>query len=203
MLKLNDKVAALNCHKLEMNAYWKELFEDVFKKPLTWDFKNTNRPSCTTNLIVMTLNRLSNAFGLSWSRGVLYTLFVTLLFFTLYTWCLDLPYCGECFADTVKQLCLAHYAARIEVQRQSDLFLRNSALDGPADHLVLLNGRKAADPLIVGEGLVVRGDQTFDPFDAKILQHLYPDVPIEQHIGVFLTRRSCDDGRFDQANLFD
>ncbi len=56
---------------------------------------------------------------------------------------------------------------------------------------------------VVSEGLVVSGDQTFDPFDAEILQHLDPDMPIQQHVGVFLTRGSRDDRRFDQANLFD
>lgn len=43
---------------------------------------------------------------------------------------------------------------------------------------MLLDGRKAADPLVVSEGLVVSGDQTFDPFDAEILQHLDPDEPV-------------------------
>ena len=107
------------------------------------------------------------------------------------------------FTDPVEQLGLAHNAARIEVQRQSDLFLGDTALDGLADHLVLLDWRKAADPLVVGEGLVVRGDQTFDLFDAEILQHLDPDMPIQQHIGAFLPRGSRDDRRLDQANLFD
>ncbi len=66
LLKLNNSIDALKYYEMEMNAYENEL------KDRKW--YNENR-------ILLSLNRVSNKYGISWKRGVLFTLIVGALFF--------------------------------------------------------------------------------------------------------------------------
>ena len=59
------------------------------------------------------------------------------------------------WANAVEQLDPTLDAARVEIQRRRDLFLRDTALYCFQDHPVLLNRCDAADALVVGECLVV------------------------------------------------
>lgn len=68
---------------------------------------------------------------------------------------------------------------------------------------MLLDRRQPADPLVVGEGLVVGGDKTLDLLDAEVLEHLDAEVPVEQQKGVRICGIAGNDGRFDQPDLAD
>ena len=107
------------------------------------------------------------------------------------------------FADAVQQARLAPDAAHVEVERERDLFLGHAALDRLADHLVFLDRREAADLSIVGEGLVVGGDETFHLALARVLQRLDPQVAVEQQPGRGLVGVPDDDGRLDDPDLGD
>jgi len=75
--KLNNKVEVLNYQAREMIAYEREL--NIKSK--RWDF------------VLLKLNRISNKHGLSWSRGVLFTLSCGIIFFAAYIFSLNsLPF---------------------------------------------------------------------------------------------------------------
>lgn len=67
----NDKITALNYRKYEMLAYTNEL---------------KNIKGQYSEKLVLWLNRLSNNHGLSWTRGIVFTIISWLVFFTLYEW---------------------------------------------------------------------------------------------------------------------
>jgi hypothetical protein len=106
-------------------------------------------------------------------------------------------------ANAVEQLDLALDAARVEVQRGRDLFLGDTALDRFQDHPVLLNGRDAADALVVGEGLVVGRHEAFDLFLTQILQDFDPDMSVEQQPAAIGVAAARNHWRLDQSNLPD
>ena len=68
---------------------------------------------------------------------------------------------------------------------------------------MFLNCRETADALVVGEGLVVGGDQTGDGFLAHLLQDMQTDMTIEQDERAVLTRSARNHEWFDQAGLAD
>src|SRR5699024_8153062 len=86
-------------------------------------------------------------------------------------------------ADSVQQADLAPDTAEIEVERGRDLLLGDAALDRLADHLVLLDRRETADLPVVGERLVVGGDEAFYLLSTGVLQRLDPQVTVEQQPG--------------------
>lgn len=66
MIKLNDKVEALNCYKNEMSELSKE------------------KSFYTPDNLLLLLNKLSNNYNTNWMRGVLFTLILGFLFYVLY-----------------------------------------------------------------------------------------------------------------------
>jgi hypothetical protein len=68
-LQSNDKIGALYYRKLEMDAYTRELFLEPKK--------------CQEKTILI-LNKISNNHGLSWTRGVGFTIGTALVFYYLY-----------------------------------------------------------------------------------------------------------------------
>ncbi len=70
-LEKNDKITALTYRKYEMLSFTEEL---------KWSRDNISEK------FVLYLNRFSNNHGLSWIRGIEFTLIVWLLFYSLYSW---------------------------------------------------------------------------------------------------------------------
>lgn len=70
-LERNDKITALSYRKYEMLSFTEEL---------NWTKKNISEK------IVLYLNRLSNNHGLSWTRGIAFTLIVWLFFYSSFSW---------------------------------------------------------------------------------------------------------------------
>jgi hypothetical protein len=70
-LQRNDKIIALNYRKNEMNSFKNEL------KLTKGNYEEK---------IVLWLNNFSNSHGLSWFKGVCFTILAWVLFFTIYEW---------------------------------------------------------------------------------------------------------------------
>lgn len=68
-LQSNDKIKALDYRKLEMDAYTRELF---------------SKPKKCPEKTILILNKISNNHGLSWTRGIAFTLVTVVLFYYLY-----------------------------------------------------------------------------------------------------------------------
>jgi hypothetical protein len=62
-------------------------------------------------------------------------------------------------ADAVEQVALAADALDVDVEGPGDPGLRDAALNGPQDHEMFLDGRQPVDLVVVGESLVVGGDE--------------------------------------------
>ncbi|HWJ28836.1 MAG TPA: hypothetical protein VNS32_19985 [Flavisolibacter sp.] len=76
-LKINNQVEALQFKAKEMIAY-----EDELKNAKNWG-----------DYALVSLNKLSNKHGLSWTRGLFFTTLVALLFYLFYLWTLkSLPF---------------------------------------------------------------------------------------------------------------
>lgn len=82
-LKQNDRIEALKYHAREMNAYWRELALKVIKYDVKsfWEYLKV-----LGDILILTLNTLSNRFGLSWMIGLIFTFSTTWL---MYCWYLD------------------------------------------------------------------------------------------------------------------
>lgn len=72
-LEKNDKITALHYRELEMISYAREM---------------RKAKSNLEDRILLFLNNISNSHGLSWKRGIFFTLFSWISFFTLYIWSL-------------------------------------------------------------------------------------------------------------------
>jgi hypothetical protein len=68
---------------------------------------------------------------------------------------------------------------------------------------VFLDRGQAADPLVVGECLVISRNQTFDIGGTDILQSLNSDMAVEEEIFAGLAWVSRHDGWFDQTDFAD
>ena len=68
-LQSNDRIKALDYRKLEMDAYTRELF---------------SKPKKCQEKTILILNKISNNHGLSWTRGLGFTLGIVLVFYYLY-----------------------------------------------------------------------------------------------------------------------
>lgn len=82
-LKQNDRIEALKYHAREMNAYWLELAKKVFKYDAKsfWEYLKI-----LGDILILSLNTLSNRFGLSWMIGLIFTFTTTWL---MYCWYLN------------------------------------------------------------------------------------------------------------------
>jgi hypothetical protein len=68
-IQSNDRIKALDYRKLEMDAYTRELF---------------SKPKKCQEKTILILNKISNNHGLSWTRGLGFTLGIVLVFYYLY-----------------------------------------------------------------------------------------------------------------------
>jgi hypothetical protein len=93
MIKNNNRIDALVFHQKEMNTYWNDLFgteqwkkiksNSLFEKTIKWI--NQNLIQDFADKFVLILNRYSNNYGLSWTRGILFTLgYISIPFFIIY-----------------------------------------------------------------------------------------------------------------------
>jgi len=85
-------------------------------------------------------------------------------------------------ADAFEQAHLLVDLADVHVQCLGQPVGRDAALDRTPEHLVLLNGRDAVDPVVVGVAFVVGGDQARRIRVAELLQGQQPDVAVEQDV---------------------
>lgn len=93
--KDNNKIEALEYHKNEMALYYKEL---KLKKP---EKKNEE-------LITTWFNRISNYFGTSWTRGLVFTLITTFIFYIIFVISLSSELEFEWSLNSVGETC-KHY----------------------------------------------------------------------------------------------
>ena len=107
---------------------------------------------------------------------------------------------GGLRTDAVQQGPFAPDQSHIDIQRGRDAGLRYAALDRAQDHLVLLDRGEATDTLVVGEGFVVGRHQAGDGRLAHVLQNMQPNMAIQEDEGPFLSCRTGDYRRFDQAS---
>ncbi|MNL77153.1 hypothetical protein D3C87_2032720 [compost metagenome] len=57
----------------------------------------------------------------------------------------------------------------VDMERAGDRFFGNAAFNGLEDHIMLLDGRQPADPLIVGISFIIGGNEAIDSLDAQFL----------------------------------
>ena len=88
-LQRNDKIIALNFRMNEMNSFKNEL--------------KSKKGNCEEK-IVLWLNNFSNSHGLSWFKGVCFTILAWVLFFTIYEWSVNNFY----FSFKIEALLLLH-----------------------------------------------------------------------------------------------
>jgi len=90
-LKINNRIEALEYHKREMKAYWKELFGTKMKKRprKKWKIsylrfsKKINKKKIPEKVILL-FNRISTNYGLNWLQGVSFTLLATVFFYSIF-----------------------------------------------------------------------------------------------------------------------
>jgi len=75
-----NNIEALDFHKNEMIIYQKELKE----REKRGDLELKNLITLWFNLFTLWFNKISNDFGTSWIRGILFTLIVTLIFYAFF-----------------------------------------------------------------------------------------------------------------------
>lgn len=107
-LKSNDTIRALDYRKAEMNLYLGELTrrrtvsapEGGGKKEPVYDYLRRLRPG---KIFLLLFNKLSNDYGRSWGRGVLFTALAAALFFAaVWRWGLESPPSAPRFGDVWK-----------------------------------------------------------------------------------------------------
>jgi hypothetical protein len=76
-------------------------------------------------------------------------------------------------------------------------------IDGAEDHRVLLNQGEAVDLVVVGEGVVVVGDETEHLGATEFAEGLEPHVAVEEHIAAAGAFLGMHDERLDHADLAD
>lgn len=87
-IKRNDFITARELHRLEMNAHKKYILKrikDAFAKKTSKKY-TVSFKSHINQMLIHYNNQISNNYGTSWLRGVLYTLGVTGLFTSLIYW---------------------------------------------------------------------------------------------------------------------
>ena len=89
----------------------------------------------------------------------------------------------------------------IHVERLCNPFLGDASFHRLHDHLVFLDDREAIDALVVGEGLVVGGNQASDFGLAHILENVDTKMTIEKQILARLAPVARDNRRLDNADL--
>ena len=67
----------------------------------------------------------------------------------------------------------------IDPKRGGDHAGRNATIERPLDHVMFLDGRKPVHPLVVGEGLVVIGDDAWRGRFSLFHDGMQPQMPIQ------------------------
>ena len=81
-IKRHDNIASIEFNVKEMNKYWIEVRG---KEKCELDKNGEKREKCRcSEFILLTLNLLSNKYGKSWTRGILFTFTVWILFFGIF-----------------------------------------------------------------------------------------------------------------------
>jgi len=106
-------------------------------------------------------------------------------------------------ANTLKQVDAPVDGAQVHTKGAGQALFADAPVNGAADHVVLLNGREPVDPMVVGVGFIVLGDQAGGLMDAQVLQCQHPQMAVEQYefrLGrIVLDHRQ----RLDQADFMD
>src|SRR3546814_18465374 len=77
----------------------------------------------------------------------------------------------------------------VDIERARQLFLRYPTIERAHDHVVFLDRRQPVDPLVVGEGLVVVGDNARGLGRTQKPQAIQPHVSVEEKVAAtFLAR---------------
>ncbi len=79
---MNDSVYALIFKKMEMDAYRKSLISDIPEMKISALKAFVNRNNILADLIILNLNKLSNSYGNSYLRGIVFTFIIWIFFFS-------------------------------------------------------------------------------------------------------------------------
>src|SRR3546814_4211867 len=93
-----------------------------------------------------------------------------------------LQYLGGVGADALEQAAALSDRLHVKPKSVCDSLLWHPAVDRTLDHPVFLDRGKPVDPLVVGVGLVVGGHEAFDLSDPYVLEHLDPQMAIEEEV---------------------
>ncbi len=106
-------------------------------------------------------------------------------------------------ADAFEQINAPVDRAEVDVERPGQAVLAHAPVDGAADHVVLLDGGEAVDPVVVGVGLVILGKQARGFVQAQLFQGQHAQVAVQQEVLGFLGIGVQDGQGFDQSDLVD
>lgn len=89
--KSNNSIDAVYYKSQEMKFYWKELSTQVFNKKVLYSIQD---------LILLSFNTISNYYGRYWILGVIFTISISFIFYSLYSfsignleWTMDFKSC--------------------------------------------------------------------------------------------------------------
>ena len=82
-------------------------------------------------------------------------------------------------ADPVQEVDPAVDGGKIGIERARQPLLADTLVDRPAQHVVLLYRREPVDPVIIGIGFEVPGNQAGRGIMAKLLERQHPEVSVE------------------------
>jgi hypothetical protein len=106
---------------------------------------------------------------------------------------------GRPRADRVQLVDTAVDDGEVHIEGACQIFLANAFVNRPAQHLALLHGREAVDPMVLGIGLEVLGNQAGCCVIAKFLERQNAEVAVQYHlpglVQIWLYQRQ----RLDQA----
>jgi uncharacterized protein YjbI with pentapeptide repeats len=85
-LKNNNRIEALRFYQKEMKSYYKEMISKKWYKHIP-------------EIIILSLNWISNNYGLSWIRSVVFTVGIGTLFYFLYLHCVGTSFTWEQFVQ--------------------------------------------------------------------------------------------------------
>ena len=96
-----------------------------------------------------------------------------------------------------------HDFLNVEIEGLCDLRLGHAAVQRFHDHLVLLDDGEAVDLVVVGERIVIEGEQAGRGGVAEFAERLQPQVAVEEQEGALGAFVGKHDERFDEADGLD
>jgi hypothetical protein len=100
---------------------------------------------------------------------------------------------------SVEQRALGLDPPDVDIECLGEFLFGDPALDRLDDHLVLLDRRQPIDPLVVGEGLIVIGNQARGLAVAEVRQRGVAQMAVDQHIGSGVVLAPRDDQGLDET----